>query len=63
MDTTQPTLTETERLKIKVLQLEGQLVDRTVQDWHAKTAQLKTELETTRPGWEFDTDTGGWKPR
>jgi hypothetical protein len=55
--------TEVEGLKIKVLQLEGQLVDRVVKDWHVKAAELKKELEAPRPGWEFIPETGAWQPR
>lgn len=62
MDRPEP-LTEVEALKMRVLQLEGQLLDRVVKDWHAKVAELKTDIETPRPGWTFSPDTGQWSAK
>ena len=52
---------ELESLKLKNLRLEGQLLDRAVSDWHRATAALKAELEKTREGWIWQTDTGQWQ--
>lgn len=54
-------LTEVEQLKLRVLRLEGQLLDRAVLDWTAKADALKAEFEASRDGWEFVRDTGQWR--
>ena len=55
--------TEIEQLRIQNAQLEGAIVQRAVQDWQAKVAKLKADLEAKRPNWEWSPDTGEWKPR
>lgn len=51
---------EIEQLKIQNVNLEGAIVQRAVQDWQAKVAALKADLESRRPGWTFEPASGTW---
>ena len=52
--------TEIEALRIQNVNLEGVIVQRALQDWQAKVAALKADLEKTRKGWEWTPETGQW---
>jgi hypothetical protein len=56
-----PPLTEVEQLRIQNVNLERVIVQRAVDDWQKKQAQLKADLEKARPGWLWDPETGAWK--
>lgn len=53
-------LTELEAAKVQIVNLERVIVQRAVDDWRAKQAALKAELESKRPGWVWNPDTGEW---
>ena len=57
--------TEIEQLRIQNANLEGAIVQRAVQDWQAKVAKLKADLESARPGHVWNHETGAWtaKPK
>lgn len=52
--------TEVEALKVQNANLERILVQRALDDWRAKVAALKGELEAKRPGWVWNYETGEW---
>lgn len=54
-------LTEIEQLKVQVINLEGAIVRRAVEDWQQKVAKLKADLEATRPGFRWIPETGAWE--
>jgi hypothetical protein len=53
-----PPLTELERLKIENVRLEGALIQRELDDWQAKKARLKLEIDAARPGWTWEPESG-----
>jgi hypothetical protein len=56
-------LTEIETLRVQNVALEGQIVQRALNDWQAKVAKLKADLEAPRAGWVWSPDTGAWTPK
>ena len=57
-----PPLTEVERLKIENVRLEGVILQRQFDDWQAKKAKLKADIEAARPGWTWNPDDGIFTP-
>jgi hypothetical protein len=55
---TAPPLTEVEALKVQNLNLERVILERQVADWTAKQAKLKSDIESARPGWVWNAETG-----
>ncbi len=49
---------EVEALRVQVVNLEGAILQRKVDDWEAKRAKLKADLEAARPGWRWNPETG-----
>ena len=52
--------TEVELLRIENTRLEGVLLQRQLDDWQAKKAKLKADVERTRDGWLWDPDSGAF---
>jgi hypothetical protein len=52
--------TEIERLRIENVGLERVIVQRALDDWRAKVAVVKADLERARPGWTWNPETGEW---
>jgi hypothetical protein len=55
--------TEIEALKVQNLNLERIIVQRALDDWRAKQAALKAEIEKVRPGWDWNPETGAWSAK
>lgn len=56
-------LTEIEALKVQNLNLERIIVQRALDDWRAKQAALKAEIEKPRPGFDWNPETGAWSAK
>jgi hypothetical protein len=52
--------TEIEALRVENVRLEGQLIQRAIQDYQAKVTRLKADLEKGRTGFIWNPETGGW---
>jgi hypothetical protein len=53
-----PPLTEIETLRIENVRLASLVLQRELDEFQAKRAKLKADLEAARPGWTYDLDTG-----
>lgn len=51
---------DVEALRIQNANLEGAIVRRAVEDWQAKVAKLKADLEQARPGFTWNPESGAW---
>jgi hypothetical protein len=53
-------LTQVETLRIENSRLESVIIQRELDDWRARRATLKADLEGARPGWVWNSETGAF---
>ncbi len=53
-------LSEVEGLRVQNLNLERVILERQLADWKVKLDKLRADLESARPGWSWNPDTGAF---